>query len=50
MRTLAKILRTIGGWLTWPGWAYAAPGRFGPWRYYYRYPCYRYPSTSEERR
>jgi hypothetical protein len=50
MRTLATILCTVGGWLTWPGWAYAAPRHLGPWRYYYRYPFYRYPSTSDERR
>ena len=50
MRTLAKILRTIGGGLTWPTGQYVAPGRLGPWRYYYRYPCYRYQRTSDERR
>jgi hypothetical protein len=44
MRTLAKILRTIGRWLTWrPAWEYAAPRQLGPW-HYDRYPCYRYPS------
>ena len=49
MRTLAKILRTIGRWLTWPpAWEYAAARQFGPW-HYYRYPCYRYPSRFEER-
>jgi 4-aminobutyrate aminotransferase-like enzyme len=48
MRTLAKILRTIGRWLTWPpAWEYAAPRQFGPW-HYYRYPCYRYPSRFED--
>ena len=34
MRTSAKILRTIGRWLTWPGWGYAAPRHFGPWAYW----------------
>jgi hypothetical protein len=48
MPTLAKILRTIGRWLTWPpAWEYAAPRQFGPW-HYYRYPCYRYPSRFED--
>jgi hypothetical protein len=46
MRTLAKILRTIGGRLTWPTGQYAGPGRLGPWRSFY----YRYPSRSDGRR
>jgi hypothetical protein len=44
MRALAKILRRIGGWLTWPAWRYGAPRPFAPWYYfgpwslYYRFP------------
>ena len=47
MRTLAKILRTIGRWLTWPDWAVrrtTAP-RAVAHHFYYRY-----PSRSDERR
>ena len=46
MRTSAKILRTIGQGLTWSGWGYAAPRRYGPWAYLgapYYY-LYRLPS------
>jgi hypothetical protein len=43
MRTSAKILRTIGSWLTSPAWGYAAPRHLGPWYHYY---LYRYPSRS----
>jgi hypothetical protein len=46
MRTSAKILRTIGRWLTSPAWGYAAPRHLGPWYHYY---LYRYPSKSDER-
>jgi hypothetical protein len=52
MPTLAKILRTIGRWLTSPAWGYAAPRHLGPWSwYYYSSPYYyRYPTRPDERR
>jgi hypothetical protein len=35
MRTLAKILRTIGGRSSWPAQDYAAPWGLGPRHHYY---------------
>ena len=49
MRTLAKILRTIGTWLTQLDWGYAGSRYIGPWYYYCR-SYYRYPSRSDQRR
>ena len=51
MQTLAKILRTIGSWLTWPAQEYAAPWGLGPRHYYYfHYYYYRSPIRSAEHR
>ena len=47
MRTSAKILRTIGRWLTRLDWGNAGPRQLGPGCYYYRY---YHPSRSDERR
>ena len=48
MRTSAKILRTIGSWLSRLDWGYAGPRQLGPgYYYYYRY---YYPYRSDERR
>jgi hypothetical protein len=49
MRTLAKILRTLGRWFSSPASGYGAATQLGPWYYpyrypHYRYPCYRYPN------
>ena len=51
MRTSAKILRTCGRWLTWPGWGYTAPRHYRPWAYLgtpYYY-IYRLPTRPAER-
>jgi hypothetical protein len=47
MRTSAKILRTIGSWLSRLDWAYAGPRQPGPGYYYYRY---YHPYRSDEGR
>ena len=47
MRTSAKILRTVGRWLTQLDWGYAGRRQLGPGYYYYRY---YYPSKPDERR
>ena len=50
MRTLAKILRTIGSQLSWPE-QYAAPWGLGPRHCFYFHHYYLgYPSRSAERR
>ena len=43
MRTLAKILRTIGRWSTESTAGYAAPRHFAPWYYFGPWYYYRYP-------